>query len=101
MKAGKDEEFGRDPKFMHAYEGDTYYVIEQKLRFCTTLGGYEVREGMQLVDADFELVPNFYAAGEIIGGANGHDSMPSMMNSWSYASGFVAGTQAADNCNNY
>ena len=101
VKAGKDEEFGRDPKFMHAYEGDTYYVIEQKLRFCTTLGGYEVREGMQLVDADFELVPNFYAAGEIIGGANGHDSMPSMMNSWSYASGFVAGTQAADNCNNY
>ena len=101
VKAGKDEEFGRDPKFIHAYEGDTYYVIEQKLRFCTTLGGYEVREGMQLVDADFELVPNFYAAGEIIGGANGHDSMPSMMNSWSYASGFVAGTQAADNCNNY
>ncbi|GFZ27467.1 FAD-dependent oxidoreductase [Lactobacillus corticis] len=96
---GKDEEFGRDPKFMHAYEGDTYYVIEQKQRFCTTLGGYETNSHMQLLDAEFNLVPNFYAAGEIIGGANGHDSMPSMMNSWSYASGFVAGTEAADNAN--
>lgn len=46
-------------------------------------------------------VENFYASGEIIGGANGHDSMPSMMNSWSYASGFVAGTMAADNTNSY
>ena len=72
VKAGKDHEFNRPAKFMHEYEGSTYYVIEQKLRFCTTLGGYET---------------------------NGHDSMPSMMNSWSYASGFVAGTEAADNAN--
>lgn len=98
-KMGKDEEFGCDPKFLHAYEGDTYYVIEQKLRFCTTLGGYETTAQMQLVDSDFTPIDSFYAAGEIIGGANGHDSMPSMMNSWSYASGFVAGTEAADNCN--
>ena len=55
---------------------------------------------MQLLDVDFKPVENFYAAGEIVGGANGKDSMPSMMNSWSYASGFVAGTAAADNCNN-
>lgn len=99
VKMGKDEEFGRDSKFLHAYEGDTYYVVEQKLRFCTTLGGYETTAQMQLVDSDFTPIDSFYAAGEIIGGANGHDSMPSMMNSWSYASGFVAGTEAADNCN--
>lgn len=99
-KSGNDDEFGRDAKFMHPLEGDTYYVIEQKLRFCTTLGGYEVNDQMQLLNADFKPVDNYFAAGEIIGGANGHDSMPSMMNSWSYASGFVAGTSAADNCNN-
>jgi urocanate reductase len=99
VQAGKDPEFGRDPKFMHEYSGDTYYVIEQKLRFCTTLGGYETNDQMQLLNSNMDLIPNFYAAGEIIGGANGHDSMPSMMNSWSYASGFVAGTQASDNAN--
>ena len=99
VKADYDPEFGRDKKFMHEFEGDTYYVIEQKLRFCTTLGGYETTDQMQLLDNDMNPISNFYAAGEIVGGANGHDSMPSMMNSWSYASGFVAGTTAADNTN--
>ena len=99
VKADYDPEFGRDKKFMHEFEGDTYYVIEQKLLFCTTLGGYETTDQMQLLDNDMNPVSNFYAAGEIAGGANGHDSMPSMMNSWSYASGFVAGTTAADNTN--
>lgn len=99
VKAGKDHEFNRPAKFMHEYEGSTYYVIEQKLRFCTTLGGYETNKQMQLLDQEFNPVANFYASGEIVGGANGHDSMPSMMNSWSYASGFVAGTEAADNAN--
>lgn len=99
VKADYDPEFGRDKKFMHEFEGDTYYIIEQKLLFCTTLGGYETTDQMQLLDNDMNPVSNFYAAGEIVGGANGHDSMPSMMNSWSYASGFVAGTIAADNTN--
>ena len=99
VKVGKDHEFNRPTKFMHEYEGSTYYVIEQKLRFCTTLGGYETNKQMQLLDQEFNPVANFYASGEIVGGANGHDSMPSMMNSWSYASGFVAGTEAADNAN--
>ena len=99
VKADYDPEFGRDKKFMHEFEGDTYYVIKQKLLFCTTLGGYETTDQMQLLDNDMNPVSNFYAAGEIVGGANGHDSMPSMMNSWSYASGFVAGTTAADNTN--
>ena len=99
VKADYDPEFGRDKKFMHEFEGDTYYIIEQRLLFCTTLGGYETTDQMQLLDNDMNPVSNFYAAGEIVGGANGHDSMPSMMNSWSYASGFVAGTTAADNTN--
>lgn len=99
VKADYDPEFGRDKKFMHEFEGDTYYIIEQKLLFCTTLGGYETTDQMQLLDNDMNPVSNFYAAGEIVGGPNGHDPMPSMMNSWSYASGFVAGTTAADNTN--
>ncbi|WP_294880367.1 FAD-dependent oxidoreductase [uncultured Lactobacillus sp.] len=99
VASGNDPEFGRPSQFMHKYEGDTYFVIEQKLRFCTTLGGYETNQRMQLLDQDLKALDNFYAAGEIVGGANGHDSMPSMMNSWSYASGFVAGTEAADNTN--
>lgn len=61
----------------------------------------EAKEGADIDGIDFKPVANFYAVGELVGGANGKDSMPSMMNSWSYASGFVAGRAAADNANNY
>lgn len=99
VNSAYDPEFYRDAKYLHNYEGKTYYVIEQKLRFCTTLGGYETNANMQLLDKNINPIDNFFAAGEVVGGANGNDSMPSMMNSWSYASGFVAGTNAADNVN--
>ncbi|MSE06382.1 FAD-binding dehydrogenase, partial [Lactobacillus salivarius] len=56
-----------------------------------------------VTDADLHLqfengnkLANVVAAGEVIGGANGHDSMPSMMNSWGISSGFVAGKEAAE-----
>lgn len=99
VKDQNDEEFHRDPRFMHTFDGNTLYVIEQKQRFATTLGGYETTDQMQLLNKNIDPIANFFAAGEIVGGANGNDSMPSMMNSWSYASGFVAGTAAADNSN--
>jgi len=97
-KAGQDPEFGRDAKFLHAYEGETYYLVEQRGRFATTLGGYSVTTpDLQLVTKATVPVANYYAAGEVAGGANGHDSMPSMMNTWGIASGYVAGGSASDN----
>ncbi|WP_367600532.1 FAD-dependent oxidoreductase [Limosilactobacillus fermentum] len=92
---GNDPEFGRAPEFLHQFEGDTFYLIEQRDRFATSLGGYMADESMHLLNKDNQPVAHLYGAGEVVGGANGHDSMPSMMNSWSFASGFVAGTSAA------
>lgn len=90
----KDEEFGRDPQFLHPYEGDELYVVEQKDRFATTLGGFVVGEDLNLRTKDGKEISNIWGAGEVIGGANGHDSMPSMMNTWSISSGFVAANNA-------
>lgn len=96
--SGKDPEFNRDAKYLHPFEGDTYYVIEQRGRFATTLGGYSVDvKTLQLVTKDDQDVANYFAAGEVAGGANGHDSMPSMMNTWGISSGFYAGKMASDN----
>ncbi|AVK62511.1 FAD-binding dehydrogenase [Lactobacillus sp. CBA3605] len=98
VKAGHDREFGRDPKYLHQYEGDTYYLIEQRDRFATTLGGYTTdSKSLQLLTSKNALVANYFGAGEVIGGANGHDSMPSMMNTWGIASGYVAGAAASEN----
>lgn len=68
---------------MHVFEGDTFYLVEQRARFATTLGGYTVNtRTLQLVNSDNEDVPNYFAAGEIAGGANGHYSMRLGKNFW-------------------
>ncbi|MCP0887250.1 FAD-dependent oxidoreductase [Ligilactobacillus sp. WILCCON 0076] len=88
---GKDQEFKRDRAFLHAYEGEEFYVVEQRDRFATTLGGFVTDADLHLKTQDNKKIANLWGAGEVIGGANGHDSMPSMMNTWGISSGFVAG----------
>ncbi|VDG20980.1 FAD-binding dehydrogenase [Lactobacillus sp.] [Lactiplantibacillus mudanjiangensis] len=97
-QAGQDPEFKRDAQYLHTFDGDTYYLIEQRGRFATTLGGYSVTTpDLELITKDTVPVANYYAAGEVAGGANGHDSMPSMMNTWGISSGYVAGAAASAN----
>ncbi|KFN93272.1 fumarate reductase flavoprotein subunit [Tetragenococcus muriaticus PMC-11-5] len=91
---GKDEDFGRDPQFLHSYEGNEFYVVEQRDRFATTLGGFVTEADLKLRTKDGKEISNIWGAGEVIGGANGHDSMPSMMNTWSISSGYVAANNA-------
>lgn len=76
-------------------DGGKYYVVEQRPRFCTTLGGLKANENMQILDKDGNPIANFYGAGSVVGGANGADSMTAMMNSWAIGSGVVAGDKAA------
>ena len=40
---------------------------------------------------------NLYGAGCVVGGANGADSMTTLMNTWAIVSGYVAGESAAKN----
>lgn len=94
-KNGEDQEFGRAKEMLHAYEGDVFYLVEQRDRFATTLGGFSARTDLRLQTKAGHKIANLYGAGEVVGGANGHDSMPSMMNTWGIASGYVAGTNAA------
>lgn len=96
VDVGEDSEFNRDVKFMRKLEGNQYYVFEQRDRFATTLGGYSIApENLKLLTINGQTVDNYFGAGEVVGGANGHDSMPSMMNTWAVSSGYAAGKQAA------
>lgn len=94
-KAGQDSEFGRSKEMLHVYEGDVFYLVEQRDRFATTLGGFSARTDLRLQTKDGHKIANLYGAGEVVAGANGHDSMPSMMNTWGISSGYIAGTNAA------
>lgn len=93
---GEDPVFGKaDPVALA--EGGMYYIVEQKPRFCTTLGGLKADADMAILSADGTTIKNLFGAGSVIGGANGRDSMTAMMNSWAIGSGRVGGEAAAKN----
>ena len=92
---GADPEFGKKNPVALA-SGGTYYIVEQRPRFSTTLGGLKADASMQLLSGG-KPVKNLYGAGSVVGGANGRDSMTAMMNSWAIGSGRIAGESAAKN----
>jgi fumarate reductase flavoprotein subunit len=93
VERGRDTSFNRT--FMNHKLGSDgmYYVIELKLRTATTLGGVKVTEGFEVVDTSGQVIPGLFAAGEVIGGAHGYESMPSCMNGWSLVSGRISSQQ--------
>jgi len=94
--AGTDDDFAK-PDPVALAEGGTYYIVEQKPRYCTTLGGIKANTDMQILSTDGAPIPNLYGAGCVVCSCNGMDSMTAMMNSWAIGSGAVAGANAAAN----
>ncbi len=87
---GKDTEFGRDQP--NPVVAPPFWIVEQKPRFATTLGGLKANADMQIMNKEGKHIPGLYGAGAVVGGANGADSMTAMMNSWA----IISGVQAAD-----
>ncbi|MCF0254228.1 MAG: FAD-dependent oxidoreductase [Duodenibacillus sp.] len=96
VAAGKDQDFGRSV-LKPLKQGGTWRIVEQKVRFATTLGGLKADANMQILRKDGTPIGNLYGAGCVVGGANGADSMTAMMNSWAVISGAVAGDSAVKN----
>ncbi len=91
---GEDAEFGRKELYPLATD-DVYYIVEQKLRFATTLGGISITEDFQVLNNEGNTIPGLYAVGECVGGVHGNESMPTCMLSWAVTSGKLAGEKIA------
>lgn len=87
VEKGIDEDFNRTNMTKKIADDGMFYIIELKLRTATTLGGLKVTDKFEVVDKADEVIKGLYATGEVVGGANGVESMPSCMNSWSLVSG--------------
>ncbi|HWP79408.1 MAG TPA: FAD-dependent oxidoreductase [Candidatus Acidoferrum sp.] len=87
--AGTDADFGKAEPI--ALGAGPYYIVEQKLRFASTLGGLNISNGMEVLNTAGVAIPGLYAAGEIVGGVHGNDSMPSCNVGWALTSGRLAG----------
>ena len=72
-----------------------YYIIEQKPRFATTMGGLVVDTDLEVKNTDGEVIPGLYAAGEVVGGVMGDDSPSGANNGWAVTSGRLAAESIA------
>ncbi len=93
VREGRDADFGR--RISGGLSEGTWHIVEQKVRYQTTLGGLRADGSMRILKKDGMPIPGLYGAGCVVGGANGADSMTAMMNSWAIVSGSVAAESAA------
>ena len=96
VTSGVDSEFGRPAEFMTMEIGDgPYYLIEQKPRFATTMGGLVVNTSLEVQNTSGETIKGLYAAGETVGGVMGDDSPSGANNAWAVTSGKLAAEAAS------
>ena len=97
VQSGSDEEFGRAADYMTMEIGDgPYYLVEQKPRFATTMGGLVINDSLEVQNTSGETVSGLYAAGEVVGGVMGDDSPSGANNGWAVTSGKLAAEQIAE-----
>ena len=96
VAAGNDEDFGRSADYMKMAIGDgPYYLVEQKPRFATTMGGLVVNTSLQVENTEGNVIPGLYAAGEVVGGVMGDDSPSGANNGWALTAGKLAAEATA------
>lgn len=89
------DEFGRTNLTKIDTEG-TYYMVEQKLRFATTLGGFDITGNFEAQTEAGEVINGLYAVGECVGGPNGTEAIPGSMACWAVVSGRMLGIQLGE-----
>ncbi len=87
VKTGVDADFGREQMAVELKEDGAWYLIEQRLRMATSLGGLKTSLNFEVLDINETPIPGLYACGETIGGVHGTESMPSCMVGWAITSG--------------
>ncbi len=92
VENGKDEDFGRPADYLKEKIGQgPYYLVEQKPRYATTLGGLKINTDLQVINKDGEVIEGLYAVGDTAGGVRGDDSVPGADVGWAITSGYLIG----------
>lgn len=92
VEKGVDEDFGRTTLSRKIGEGP-YYLIAEKTRFATTLGGVVINTNFEVHTAQGDVIPGLYAIGEITFGVNGDDTIQGTPLTWAISSGRLVGQQ--------
>ena len=96
VASGKDDDFGRAEMSVGLDSDGPIYIVEQRLRMATSLGGLKTSTSFEVYDENEQAIDGPYACGEVIGGVHGDESMPSNCVAWAVTSGRLAAKAAAD-----
>ena len=96
VASGKDDDFGRAEMSVGLDSDGPIYIVEQRLRMATSLGGLKTSTSFEVYDENEQAIDGLYACGEVIGGVHGDESMPSNCLAWAVTSGRLAAKAAAD-----
>ncbi|MDR1686075.1 MAG: flavocytochrome c [Desulfovibrio sp.] len=96
LKSGKDPEFNKPitPQMVNMEKGP-YYGVPQWPAVHHTMGGLRINPKAQVIDIFGEIIPKFYAAGEVCGGVHGSNRLGSNAIPDATVFGRVAGRNAA------
>lgn len=96
LAEGRDPEFNKPiTKAMLPMTKGPFYAIAQWPSIHHTMGGLRINEKAQVVDIFGEVIPKFYAAGEVTGGIHGSNRLGSNAMPDCVVFGRVAGKNAA------
>ena len=96
VASGKDDDVGRAEMSVGLDSDGPIYIVEQRLRMATSLGGLKTSTSFEVYDENEQAIDGLYACGEVIGGVHGDESMPSNCVAWAVTSGRLAAKAAAD-----
>ena len=98
MKAGHDEDFGKDPHKLVTLDKPPYYACRTTMGILVAQGGPYVNENFQVIDKENKVIPGLYACGNVAGGFNSYEfSMDADIGSLGrcVVSGYLAAKHAA------
>lgn len=91
---GKDLDFNKRGTLVPFTDGP-YYIMVSKPAVHHTMGGIKINTSAQVVDNDGQVIPGFYAAGEVTGDIHGTNRLGSNAIADITVFGRIAGTNAA------
>lgn len=96
VKAGKPDEFGRTT-WENTIETGPFYAPSFSPAVHHTMGGLEINSNAEVIDTDGNVIPGFYAAGEVTGGIHGTNRVGGNAVPDALCFGKIAGANAAGN----
>lgn len=96
VKADKPDEFGRTT-WENTIEVGPFYAPSFSPAVHHTMGGLEINSNAEVINTDGEVIPGFYAAGEVTGGIHGTNRVGGNAVPDALSFGKIAGANAAAN----